>query len=99
MPGKPSPISDRIVAHLKAHGHEWHGGAANACVRRTYAGRNQKAAGAWLWTLDPVDLETMHLVPKVGSCCPAAEVAAAKEVEVYEMYGSLNIDPVVVKNV
>lgn len=55
------------------------GGVENAYIERTYAGRHQKDAGAWLWLLQPIERyntrgeDRMSRLRSFGSIAPARE--------------------------
>ncbi len=70
-----SKLAQKIVTQLaEKHGVKWPGGPENADLRRTYAGRHEKACGAWAFFLYPVDEKTTGY-PAIGSQWPASVVA------------------------
>ena len=88
-----SKLAMRIVRTLHAdHGIEWPGGAANAAIGRTYAGRHQRAAGAWSWALERRDGKHFLGCPSIGSQYPASEIA--RGFEVFETsVGDIDLSP------
>jgi hypothetical protein len=66
-------LASRIVTALEAKGLKWPGGPANAEIRRTHAGRHQRACGAWSWFLWPKEGDAGF--PSVGSSEPAGKIA------------------------
>jgi hypothetical protein len=63
--------------------------SAKATIRRTYAGRHQKATGAWTWfLLDPADVAR-----DLGSSYTVTELARAKKITANAMrHGATEID-------
>lgn len=62
-----------------------------ATIRRTYAGRNQKANGAWTWFLY-WDNEP-RIDPEVGSQWPLTELRCGRVVVSANQHGQVSIDP------
>lgn len=86
-------LAAKIVELITAAGYEWPGGPANAKLCRTYAGRNQRACGAWSWFLLPID-NTLGIFPSVGGQCPAKDVAKGPTVVGWNKHTrSIELDP------
>lgn len=86
-------LAIRIVQELEAKGHlTWPGGPQNAKIHRLYAGRHQRAAGAWVWDLKPVAARQLSLYPSVGSQWPATTIARGFEV-LRDQWGDLSLFP------
>jgi hypothetical protein len=59
---------------MESKGFAFPGGAENAVLRRTYAGRNQRSAGALSWFLDKKDDSVVPPFPyEVGGYEPAID--------------------------
>ena len=71
---KQSPLIPKILAILEHHGFRWPAGKppADLCIRRTYAGHQQRNAGAWSWCLWS---DTEPKAANVGSQDPASDIA------------------------
>lgn len=64
---------EKIIELITAAGYKWPGGAANAEIHRTHAGRHQRACGAWSWFLWAIDGD-LGLFPSVGSQSPVSDI-------------------------
>lgn len=86
-------LAERIVEGLAAWGIEWPGGPANAVIRRTRAGRHQRACGAWSWFLWRKDEADTRAFPEVGSQWPAAVIARGFQASYSRAFHSWELDP------
>lgn len=68
---------------------------ADSAIRRTYAGRHQRAAGAFIWTLETEDRRSgffgWHVV---GSQYTVRELMRARKIEIDKSFGDIGICPV-----
>ncbi len=68
-------------------------------VEKLRPGRHQRAAGAWLWTLNNTHVDRAARVSNIGSIFTVRELARAKEIEGLDMgtYHDLEIFPKTIK--
>jgi hypothetical protein len=62
-------------------------------VERTYAGRNQREAGAWTWCLVLPDGPLRFGSREVGSIFPAKRIARCKTIEIVDVTHDLELFP------
>lgn len=78
---------ERLIARLREMGVEIPDGAQ---LRRTYAGRHQRSAGAWSWYLVDADGHELH----IGSQISVTDLLKETTLHTWQdRLGDLHIDP------
>lgn len=87
---KNTLLARRIAEQVIALGFYFPGGPENAWIRRTYAGCNQKSAGAFLWTLETIDDQLLS-ASAIGSTDRAQSIGRAKRLSVNRPSGDIEL--------
>lgn len=88
-----SKLSVDMVKRLKAAGVPLAKADDAYCIQRTRAGRHQRSAGAWSWSLRRVSETDYHMEIQIGSQWPAKELLGGNfHVSVVD-WGDYFIDP------